>query len=397
MQESSTNNNNSKPADIWCVVPVYNNAATVRDVAGKCLDHVDNVLVVDDGSTDAYVSDLLKDTGIKAITHSQNMGKGRAILTALKYVRDHGGTHIITLDGDGQHSPDDIEKFISAIKKNDDAVIIGCRNFDADNVPGSSRFGRSFSNMWVRIETGLALNDTQSGFRSYPVKHLSKLSLHGHRYDFEIEVLSRAAWAGLEIKEVDVDVLYQENRVSSFHPFRSNFQISMMHTRLVGRRLLPWPHRQLVRRRQSARGFSFLKDPAGFINMLLKENATPAGLAASAAVGTILATLPIIGFHTIAIIYVTARLHLNKIMAVTIQILYSPPFVPFLCTEVGHYMRYGKWWRDFTWDSIVASLHHRLFEWLLGSLVLAPIYAIIAAAAVYSIATAILKRGRRVK
>jgi len=391
------NSYEGKSDRIWCVIPVYNNGATVKDIAIECKQYLDNVIVVDDGSTDTDVGKLLEGTGVTVLSHDRNRGKGEAVLTALKYVKDHGGTHIITLDGDGQHFAGDIQKFLPLIKHHDTSVIIGCRNFDTVNVPDGSRFGRQFSNMWIRIETGLALNDTQSGFRVYPVKYLSQLHLHGRHYDFEVEVLTRAAWAGIEVKEVDISVSYpdRESRISNFHPFLDNLRISPMHARLVGRRLLPWPHRKLVRTGKPHHDMSSIKHPVALIKRLLYENTSPAGLATSAAVGTILAVLPLIGIHTLVIIYVTVRLHLNKVMAVAIQNLYIPPFVPFLCVEVGYYMRYGKWWYDFSWDSIVVNLHHRLFEWFLGSLVLAPIYAVISAMAVFSIATVLQKRRLR--
>jgi len=98
--------------------------------------------------------------------------------------------------------------------------------------------------------------------------------------------------------------------------------------------------------------------------------------------------------HTVVIIYVATRLHLNKPMAVAVQNFYMPPFVPFLCVEVGHCMRYGRWWRDFSWDSVVVNVHQRLYEWLLGSLILAPLYALIAGGAVYTLAAAINRRRR---
>ena len=229
---------------VWCVIPVYNNARTLREVAVGCRAQMDHVLVVDDGSTDAQVGALLEGTDVTILSHDRNRGKGAAILTATDYVRRHGGTHIITIDADGQHSPNDLSKFLAAIREDGTAIIVGCRGFETENVPRASRFGRRFSNMWIRLETGLELHDTQSGFRAYPVHCLTRLRLRGRRYDFEVEVLTRAAWAGVPVREVDVGVTYAApgQRVSHFRPVVDNLRISRMHARLVGRRLLPFRH-----------------------------------------------------------------------------------------------------------------------------------------------------------
>jgi len=233
---------------VWCAVPVYNNAATVRGVATGCRSHLPNVIVVDDGSTDADLRAVFEDTDITVIRHEHNQGKGRAIMTALRHVGAGRGTHLLIVDGDGQHDPADIQKFLPAIRNNPAGIVIGCRDFTTENVPGGSRFGRRFSNFWLRLETGVATRDSQSGFRAYPVELVLRLRLHGRHYDFEAEVLTRAAWAGLSLVDVDVGVHYPpaEERVSHFRPVLDNFRISCIHARLVGRRLVPLPHRKLV-------------------------------------------------------------------------------------------------------------------------------------------------------
>jgi len=381
--------------DIWCVIPVFNNKDTVRQVASDCRTHLRHVVVADDGSTDADVASLFAGTDITVLRHARNLGKGRAILTALEHVRSQGGQFIITLDADGQHRPADIPRFIPLIRENPDGIIIGCRDFSVPNVPRSSRFGRSFSNFWVKLETGISTGDSQSGFRAYPVKHLSRMTWRGSRFEFEIEVLVRAAWAGLPLKQLPVGVDYAPpgRRVSHFHPWRDNLRISWTHAALVGRRLIPWPHRRLVRARP--RFIEFLRHPLRFIASLLTEYSTPAGLAASAAVGIFLATLPLVSLHTLVILYVTTRLNLNRMMAVTIQNLCMPPLVPAACIELGHYMRHGRWLTEASMNTLVYELPDRILEWFLGSLILAPLGAAVAAAAVYALAQAIQHRRSR--
>jgi len=232
--------NNSSAGLIWCVLPVYNNGCTVKSIADECRLYLNNVLVVDDGSTDADIAGMFAETDISVIRHEKNRGKGEAIMTAAKYIAEKGGLFMITIDADGQHYPKDINKFMPFLSVDDSAIVIGCRNFNAENIPGSSRFGRKFANFWLRVETGVSIGDCQSGFRAYPVKRLLRLKLHGARYDFESEVLARAVWAGLELKTVEVDVWYPEplKRISAFNPVIDNIRISLMHIRLVGKRIL---------------------------------------------------------------------------------------------------------------------------------------------------------------
>jgi glycosyltransferase involved in cell wall biosynthesis len=371
---------------VWCVVPVYNNPDTVADVVRRCCEQLPNVLVVDDGS-DRPVKELLAGLPATVLRHDRNRGKGAALRTALDYIQEQRGAWMITLDADGQHDPADIPSFFPAMRVEPNAVYIGARDFDAPNIPGSSRFGRRFSNFWVQLETGKTLQDTQSGFRAYPTALVSQLPLHSSYYDFEIEVLVRAAWAGLDLRSVPISVWYppKEERVSSFDKRKDNLRLTRMHMRLIGRRLVPWPVHRLVKRDRFS-VWELLRSPRRCIQLLLHENATPLGLAVAGGVGLLLGTLPLVMVHTLVILYVTARLNLNKVMALSIQTLCAPPVVPILCIEVGHFLHRGTFFVPDSPESVFADLHEHLFHWLIGSLVLAPIIGLLGGLAVYAIA-----------
>jgi glycosyltransferase involved in cell wall biosynthesis len=237
---------------IWCVIPVYNNGQTIRSIALECREQLTNVLVIDDGSTDVDLISLLSDTDITIVRHQVNQGKGKALLTALDYVAEKDARYMITVDGDGQHQASDLEGFFSLIENDEDSFVIGCRDFTGPEIPNRSKFGRKVANFWLSVETGVSIRDCQSGFRAYPVKHFQKLKFCGTYYDFETEALARAAWAGLNLKMVEIGVLYpeKEKRISSFRPFVDNFRISVMHSRLVLRRMLPMPHKKLVSKKK---------------------------------------------------------------------------------------------------------------------------------------------------
>ena len=382
---------------VWCVVPVYNNAATVRGVVVECRAILPRVLVVDDGSSDADLGELLAGLDVVLLKHEVNLGKGEAILTASRYLEAHGGEFMITVDADGQHYPGDLTTFLPLLSKEVPALVIGCRDFATENVPGSSRFGRSFANFWLRVETGCAVGDCQSGFRAYPVRYLNRLSFKGARYDFEAEVLAKAAWAGLELKSVPIGVFYPkpEERVSSFRPFLDNWRLTRIHSMLVGRRLLPIPHRRLVAEKKGPQ-WSLLRHPGKVLRMLLQESATPEGLALSAAVGLFLAVLPLLFVHSVVILYVALRLNLNKIVALNVQHLAAPPFLPALCIEVGYFMRNGRWLTDLSFATVFQQFSSRLFEWFLGSLVVAPLAAALVGAVMY-LGASVIRRARSIQ
>jgi glycosyltransferase involved in cell wall biosynthesis len=390
MRQSSS----SQPERAWIAVPVYNNGATVKAVVAACRAIMRNVVVVDDGSTDADVSALLSGLGVVVLKHDTNLGKGRAILTASRYIEEQGGAYMITIDADGQHHPKDIQKFIPLLREDDPAIIIGSRNFNTENVPASSRFGRSFANFWLKVETGVAIDDCQSGFRAYPVRYLNQLAFKGERYDFEAEVLAKAAWAGLKLKTVRIGVTYPKagERVSSFKPFLDNLRLTGIHSMLVGRRLLPWPHKKLVKD-ANAFDLSLLRHPGKVLKMLLQEHATPEGLALSAAVGMFLAVLPLLFAHTLVILYVSLRLNLNKVVALNVQHLAMPPFIPALCIEVGYYLRHGTWLTDLSFRTVFEQFSSRLYEWFLGSLIIAPLAALLIGGIMFVSAT-LIKRVR---
>jgi glycosyltransferase involved in cell wall biosynthesis len=377
---------------VWCVIPVYNNAGTVLDVVSRCLRQMENVLVVDDGSTDLKLDEACAGLPVTLIRHSENRGKGAAIITALEFVKTRNADYMITIDADGQHYPEDIPLFFPIMEANDYTLVIGCRDFSGKNVPFSSRFGRSFANFWMSLETGIDAGDCQSGFRAYPVKYIVQLNFLCSKYNFETEVLVKSAWAGLELRSLPVRSWYPEpgKRISHFRPWGDNFWISCIHAHLLARRIMPVPFRRLLPKPKHALSIFPL---SRFFSTLLHENNTPGGLAAAAAVGTVIGIIPIPGFQSLAIIYVAARLHLNIVMPLAIQNLFMPPLTPFLCIELGYRLLHGTWLTEFTFKTICSQMHYRIAEWWLGSLLLAPAFAILTAGATYAV-TALIQRNK---
>lgn len=367
------------------VIPVYNHGNTLQDVAQKAVATGLSVLVVDDGSTDGGQKSLLN-IDCEVITMPENRGKGAAILAGARYAVENSFHAILTVDADGQHDPADGLKLIKKARDlASPGIVIGAREMVQDTVPKSSLFGRNFSNFWIKLECGVEIEDSQSGLRLYPARELLELNLRRKRYDFEVEVLVKAAWAGLEICSVAVSVHYPpaDERVSHFNKLVDNWRLSWLHTRLIFRRLLPFSHEKLVAEKSNQSKLVVAKSPLKTLKNLCLENSSPFWLAVAVWMGLFLGALPLIACHTIVIIYVTYRLHLNKVAAVAASQFCMPPVVPVLCIEVGYYLRYGSFIVDLSWQRWLLEIHHRLFEWLLGSLIVGPLLGMLGGAIVY--------------
>ena len=378
---------------VLLVIPLYNHGLTISDVVQKAMATGYAVLVVDDGSSDGGL-DTVEDLDCFKLRFDENCGKGKAILYGAKFAEKHGYTAILTIDADGQHNSLEAERLVyEAGSGKWPAIIIGVREMVQDTVPGSSRFGRLFSNFWVRLECGYELEDTQSGMRLYPVKEMLLLDLVKYRYDFEIEVLVKSAWAGVDIRAVSVSVHYPPGaeRVSHFDKFADNWRLTCLHTRLVCRRLLPFPHDLLVAEERREKKIS-VKKPWQTLKNLCLESSSPFWLAVAVWLGLFIGALPLLACHTIVIIYLSFRFELNKIAAVAASQFCMPPVVPVLCIEVGYFMRSGSFLTDLSWERWLLEIHYRLWEWFLGSLLVGPVLGFVGAGIVYLAAKNIKKR-----
>ncbi len=372
---------------ILIVIPTFNNVKTLRGVVERALQTGPDVLVVDDGSTDG-TSESLNGLAVQQIRHEQNRGKGAAILSGANWAGAQGYSHIITIDADGQHDPADIPAFTEAIEQHPLSIIVGVRDFEGTDTPDSSVFGRKFSNFWVRISCGAAVADSQSGFRAYPVEVLQRVKCRSVRYNFEVEILVRAVWAGVNIESLPVSVAYSEATIqaSHFRPFVDNARISLTYTRLVLRNFFPWPHKILFGKTQHQKAVNFFLHPLKGIKALATENATPKQIAVAVTVGIFIATLPILAMHSVAIIFVATRLKLNRLIALNVSHLCAPPFVPAVAVELGYYLRNGLFLTEFTMQTLGHQALQRFWDYLLGAVVLAPFLAVFAGGVAYVLA-----------
>jgi glycosyltransferase involved in cell wall biosynthesis len=221
------------------IVPTYNNPKTIVAVAFDIVSHGYTAFIVDDGS-DIIIESLFKEDekqDVLFVRHETNQGKGQAIISGLHKAKELGYTHALSMDGDGQHLASQAEKLFSVYEEN--SILIGARNFNLDDVPNGSKFGRWFSNFWACWDTGYEITDSLSGYRIYPISILN-LDIKTTRFDWEMEVLVRHADAGRVIEEVDIECYYPsaEDRVSHFKKFEDTAAIVWVHIQILP---FKWP------------------------------------------------------------------------------------------------------------------------------------------------------------
>jgi glycosyltransferase involved in cell wall biosynthesis len=217
---------------IAALVPAYRAEQTVGDVVRGAQAHVARVVVVDDGSDDDTTG-AAERAGATVVRHDQNRGKGAALLTGFAALAREGATHALTLDADGQHLPDEIPPLLAAAERHPTAIVVGVRRKEGHAIRGINRLGNAVADRLLRALAGRAIPDTQSGFRVYPIAATLALGAQGRRFDFETEILLRAARADLALVGVPVAVHYPPvaERVSHYRPWQDTVRI----VRTVGR------------------------------------------------------------------------------------------------------------------------------------------------------------------
>lgn len=226
------------------IIPVYNHEQRIGEVIGQALKLGLPLFVIDDGSTDSTPKIINDIPGISVIHHPVNLGKGAALLTGFAAAVAQGCDWAITIDGDGQHLPEDAASLLRAAGEGRRIIVVGRREgMVGKNVPWTSRFGRGFSNFWVWAAGGPFISDSQSGFRLYPLPEALHLGVKATRYQFEVEVLVRAKQRGIETVEAPVRVVYQAKgeRVSHFRPWLDFRRNSATFSRLIWQRIFGAP------------------------------------------------------------------------------------------------------------------------------------------------------------
>ena len=193
------------------VIPAYNEAATIRDVATRALRFLPNLIVVNDGSSDRTHEEL-GGLPVTLISNPVNLGKGASLARGFAIALAEGADAIVTLDADAQHCPEDIPRLVDAAQAHPGRIVIGARLWDREKVPPLRYFGNRFANFWVAWAAGFPVADSQSGFRLYPAALLRNISVNpAARFAFESEILIEAGRAGVRTTAVPIAALYPAN------------------------------------------------------------------------------------------------------------------------------------------------------------------------------------------
>lgn len=346
------------------IVPTYNNAGTIGEVMASLIKYSEDILVVNDGCTDS-TSAILATFGFREISleqipavnddadadgrnnagcpfpvrkktvlnHPRNMGKGAALKNALVIARKAGYRYAVTIDADGQHFPQDIPSFVEAAMAEPGVLLVGSRNLESENMPGRNTFANRFSNFWFRIETSIRLEDTQCGFRMYPLSGTDYSKwYYTSLYEFELEAIVFASWSGTYVRNVPVRVYYppQDRRVSHFKPFRDFTRISILNTLLVLVCLFwIWPRNML-------RKFTWKNIKRFLDENLFHVGESKARTVFSIWIGTFVGLLPFYGYQFVLAVFLAHLLKLNKLVAGVFSAISIPPAIPFIM--------YGSYW-----------------------------------------------------
>lgn len=375
MQDLSYINSKFKELKCCVIIPTYNHAGTLERVIRSVHEYTDDIIVVNDGSTDETAEILKKFEDLHIISYERNRGKGWALQSGFQEAERCGFEYAITIDSDGQHFPEDLEKFIEKIAEFPGSVILGARNMEQTDVPGTSNFGHKFSIFWFRVETGIRVPDVQTGFRLYPLKEMKDMKLFTNKYEFEVEVLVRLAWKGVRIVSVPVKVFYppKRERISHFRKFNDFGRVSIINSILVFMAVL-WIRPFLFIRGLRKKSFK------GFIQeYFIDSSDSNIKLALSVGIGMFIGVTPIWGFQMLLAFGVAYVFHLNKFVTVAASNISIPPMIPvliFISYLCGGLVIGGDSTLDYSDGITLAWVKSNFIQYMIGSFLLGTILAI---------------------
>ena len=374
---------------IAVVMATYNNAGTLCQVLAGVRAHAPGpVIVVDDGSTDGSADMLRAEHGIDVLRVAPNRGKGHALRRGFERARALGCTHAITIDTDGQHDPADVPAITQAIIAQPDAMVMGIRNMDQASVPGRSSFGNRFSNFWFKVETGITLGDTQTGFRGWPLRPMEGMRWLTDRFGFEVEAIVKLAWSGVPFAQVPVRVRYDfPERVSHFKPFLDFTRISFLNAWLVTCALVwYWPKRLLLQ--------------GGLWRAIKAEAIHPeeSSIRKACAIGFgfFMGIVPIWGLQLLIGIPLAYALRLNRVLFIAAANISLPPMIPLILYasyRFGAPIVGGNAFVPEDLDGLsLATVHQHVVQYATGAVALA--LTVAAIGTTFSVALLRAMRGR---
>ena len=203
------------------LICAYNEEKHIKKVVNETLKYVKDVIVVNDGSKDNTLKELKKTKAI-ILNHKVNKGKGEALKTGFKYAYEKGFDYLILMDGDGQHSPKDVPKFLKEIEKGCD-LILGCRKKRHSDMPKRRRVSNFATSALISTKRRKWIKDTQCGFRAVRLSFLKNINLKRKSYDLESEMIIKMIKKGAKMKNLEVETIYGDE-TSTINPAKESFR-----------------------------------------------------------------------------------------------------------------------------------------------------------------------------
>ncbi len=202
---------------VCIVIPTYNEAKAIANLIGKIREQEIEVVVIDDGSQD-NTSEIASDNGAIVLRNENNQGKGASLIKGFRYALNSGFDAVITMDGDGQHLPEEIPCFIRLAKYSNSGILIGNRMFKRKSMPSARVITNKFMSRLISLVTGQNIPDTQCGFRLIKKEVLEKINLKTSKYETESEIIIKASRLGFKIESVPIKTIYSGEK-SQINPF----------------------------------------------------------------------------------------------------------------------------------------------------------------------------------
>ncbi|NQV09004.1 glycosyltransferase family 2 protein [Candidatus Woesearchaeota archaeon] len=190
----------------WVIIPAYNEQKYISNVIKDVKKYSKNIIVVDDGSSDETFK-IAKKSGVVALKHVVNLGKGAALKTGCDYALKHGAERLIAVDADGQHDPKDIPIFVKRLKNVD--IVFGIRKLNK-KMPIVLKFGNWFLSWVTKLLYNIDIKDTQCGYRAFTSKTYKKIRWRASDYSMESEIIANVGKNGLKYDFVQIDTIYSD-------------------------------------------------------------------------------------------------------------------------------------------------------------------------------------------
>ena len=209
------------------LIPAFNEAPYIANVVKGTQPHVEQVVVIDDGSSDE-TAQVAQAAGATCLRSETNCGKASALRTGIAFACAQNFTHAITLDGDGQHLPEDVPVMLRVAEQTGADLVIGARSFDRARMPRARYYSNTIGSRLASALVGCEIRDSQSGFRLFRLDKLRETKLRSRSYELEMEILIKMARSGCTIAHAPVHMVYDDGQArSKMKPVRDTISICL--------------------------------------------------------------------------------------------------------------------------------------------------------------------------